>query len=67
MSSAVLPAPAAAPIELGMSPVYVEESEELVDGEEEVDVVVPSFVVLTLIDLESLDEDDRDLDVSGIP
>jgi hypothetical protein len=57
MSSAVLPAPAAAPIELGMSPVYVEESEELVDGEEEVDVVLPSFEVLVLVDFELLDEE----------
>ena len=40
-----------------MRPVYVEESEELVDGEEEVDVVLPSFEVLVLVDFELLDEE----------
>ena len=67
MFSADLPAPAAAPIELGMRPVYVEESEELEVGEVEVVVVVPSFPEETFVDLVSLAEDVRVRVVSGIP
>ncbi len=71
MLAASRPAPVAAPIELGMRPVYVLESEELVDGEDEEDadelVESPESEVLALFELESLDDDDRDRDVSGIP